>query len=51
MKVENNQIILKPVIHQPREGWEMAFRQMKENGEDQLILPENTLSEEFGWEW
>ncbi|GAB4245680.1 MAG: AbrB/MazE/SpoVT family DNA-binding domain-containing protein [Saprospiraceae bacterium] len=30
-------LILKPV-RKPREGWEDAFREMHQNGEDQLLI-------------
>jgi antitoxin MazE len=51
MEVENNQIILKPVPHQPRQGWDIAFSQMREEGEDKLLLPEAAVTKDFEWEW
>jgi len=51
MEVENSQIILTPVPHQPRQGWDIAFNQMREEGEDKLLLPEKATTEGFEWEW
>ncbi|WP_187261159.1 AbrB/MazE/SpoVT family DNA-binding domain-containing protein [Pontibacter beigongshangensis] len=47
--LEKGQIILKPV-EQPRKGWDKAFRQMHENGEDQLLLDDVFGDENFE-EW
>jgi antitoxin MazE len=35
--LEKGQIIIKP-ISSPRKGWEKAFKEMNENGDDQLLL-------------
>ncbi len=35
--LEKGYMILKP-ISTPRKGWEKAFREMNENGDDQLLL-------------
>ena len=35
--LEKGQMILKP-IPSPRKGWETAFKEMNENGEDQLLF-------------
>lgn len=34
---EKGQIVIKPVSI-PRKGWEKAFREMSENGEDKLLI-------------
>ena len=47
--LEKGQIILKPV-EQPRKGWDKAFRQMHENGDDQLLLDDVFGDESFD-EW
>jgi antitoxin MazE len=31
----------------PREGWDEAFRQMHENGDDKLLIPDVFEDEEF----
>jgi len=36
IKVENSQIIIRPVLN-PRSGWNDAFREMAENGDDLLV--------------
>lgn len=35
--LEKGQIIIKP-LSRPRKGWEQAFKQMSENGDDKLFL-------------
>lgn len=35
--LEKDHIIIKP-IPSPRKGWEKAFKEMNENGEDQLLF-------------
>ncbi|MGO3260554.1 MAG: AbrB/MazE/SpoVT family DNA-binding domain-containing protein, partial [Mesonia sp.] len=37
MILEKGQIILKP-IDKPRENWEQAFKKMRENVDDKLLL-------------
>jgi len=37
--MEKGQIILKP-LSTPRKGWEKAFIEMHENGDDKLIVPD-----------
>jgi antitoxin MazE len=51
MEVENSQIVLKPVPHQPRQGWDKAFNRMKERGEDELLLADEAATRDFEWEW
>ena len=51
MEVENSRIILKPIPLQVRQGWDAAFREMGERGDDALILPEEPESKDFDWEW
>jgi antitoxin MazE len=38
----------------PREGWDEAFRQMAENGDDALLdgdLPTTSAWDDTEWEW
>ncbi len=35
--LETGQIVIKP-ISTPRKGWESAFKEMNENGDDQLLF-------------
>ena len=51
MEVENSQIILKPVPHQPRQGWDAAFSKMKDEGDDKLLLAYESGTQSFEWEW
>lgn len=39
VEMHDDAIVLKP-IRKPREGWEEAFRQMHQNGDDKLLIPD-----------
>ncbi len=47
--LEKGYMILKP-ISSPRKGWEEAFKEMKENGDDQLLF-NDVLENENLEEW
>ncbi len=47
--LEKGQIILRP-ISEPRKGWDKAFQQMHENGDDQLLMNDVFEDENFD-EW
>ena len=40
-------IIIKPLRSKIRNGWSKAFRQMRKNGDDQLIIPDVLEDETF----
>ncbi|GAB4014903.1 AbrB/MazE/SpoVT family DNA-binding domain-containing protein [Spirosoma koreense] len=42
-------LVLRPV-RKPREGWEEAFKQMHENGDDRLLIPD-VFDDETWEEW
>jgi len=39
VEMRDDSIVLKPVRH-AREGWEESFRQMRQNGDDRLLIPD-----------
>ena len=47
--LEKDCIILKPKA-EPRKGWEEAFKEMRERGDDQLLIPD-VFEDENGEEW
>lgn len=49
MILDKGQIILKP-ISKPRKGWDKAFRQMAENGDDKLYF-DDVFEDENLEEW
>jgi len=51
LEVENQQIILKPIVNVPRKGWEKAFIQMHELNEDIVLVNDSSNSGAFEWEW
>ena len=44
-----DEIIIRPVVRTPREGWGSAFAVMHENGDDALLI-DDALDMET-WEW
>lgn len=51
MKVEDSQLILRPVQAKARKGWENAFKTMSSHKDDTLLIPKNDDTEGFDWEW
>ena len=47
--MEKDQIIIKP-LSKPRKGWEKAFKEMNENGDDKLFISD-IFDEENLEEW
>ena len=47
--LEKGQIIIRP-LSTPRKGWEHSFKQMAENGDDQLLF-DDVFEDEFLDEW
>ncbi|MCI5227941.1 MAG: AbrB/MazE/SpoVT family DNA-binding domain-containing protein [Candidatus Electrothrix sp. AX2] len=52
IEVEKNQIIIRPVKN-AREGWDVAFKKMSEQGDDELLLGDNIANawDEDEWQW
>jgi len=49
MILEEERIVLRPIV-KPRKGWDKAFQQMHENGDDQPLLDDVFVDENFE-EW
>ena len=47
--LESGQIIIKP-LSKPRKNWEMAFKEMAENGDDKLLI-DDIFDDENLEEW
>ena len=47
--LEKGHIIIKPVTT-PRKGWEKAFREMHDNQDDRLLMPD-IFDDEISEEW
>lgn len=47
--LEKGQIVIKP-LSRPRKGWEKAFKEMSENGEDRLLF-DDVFEDENLEEW
>ena len=50
LEVDDKQLVLRPVNNVPRKGWEEAYKAMRLNNEDKLIIAEEN-GEAFEWEW
>jgi len=51
LEVEGDTIIIKPDNKKPREGWEEAFKKMRELKEDELLIDDMIDLDTFDWEW
>ena len=51
--VEKNQLVVRPV-HKARQGWDIAFKEMAERGDDELLDGDVYIANDWeaeGWEW
>ncbi|HTU89706.1 MAG TPA: AbrB/MazE/SpoVT family DNA-binding domain-containing protein [Gemmataceae bacterium] len=51
--VENEALVIRPA-RKPRQGWEEAFQEMAQRGDDKLLdpdVPSLTSWDEDDWEW
>jgi antitoxin MazE len=51
MIVEGDTLILKSINKKPRQGWDEAFKMMRQRGEDKLLIDDNIDLDMKGWEW
>jgi antitoxin MazE len=52
MDLEKDKIVLRPTPKNPREGWAEQFRQMHQNGDDKLLMPDVFEDEKLeDWTW
>jgi antitoxin MazE len=51
MHIYNDEIILKRAEKAPREGWEAFFIEMRNLGDDSLLIPDKLEDDSFEWEW
>jgi antitoxin MazE len=51
LEVVDKEIILKAIKNKPRDGWEEKFKQMAENGDDELVIDETIDLDMKNWEW
>ncbi|AOY83060.1 MULTISPECIES: AbrB/MazE/SpoVT family DNA-binding domain-containing protein [Moorena] len=50
--VEDGKVIISPVSHS-RQGWEERFKEMAENGDDELLIDDRIKNywDEEDWKW
>ncbi len=51
IEIKGNLIILKPLHKKAREGWSEAFKQMKKNKDDKLLIDDNIDLQMENWKW
>jgi antitoxin MazE len=52
IEVKENHIIISAPDTIKRKGWEQAFKEMAENGDDQLVIPDLFEDEKItDWKW
>ena len=51
LTVKGETIVIQPIKHRPREGWDAAFRRMHEHGDDRLLISDRLDLDVGSWEW
>ena len=51
LEIKGGSIVIKPVKEEPRKDWELDFKRMHENKDDQLIIDDNIDLDAENWEW
>jgi antitoxin MazE len=51
MEIEDDKIILKPIVRNPRRNWAEKFKQMHKNKDDELIIDDSIDVDMDDWEW
>jgi len=52
IEVKDNRIIISAPEDEKRKGWEKAFKEMADNGDDRLVIPDLFNDEEItDWTW
>jgi antitoxin MazE len=51
MNIANDEIIIRHIEKNPREGWEEAFKKMHHTEEDQSLIPGEFVNGSFEWDW
>ncbi len=51
IEIKGKTILLKPFYKNTREGWDEAFKQMKKNKDDELIIDDNLDLQMENWKW
>ena len=51
LSVKGETIMIRPLKHHPRAGWEAAFKKMHQQGEDRQLIPAHLDLDLGDWEW
>jgi antitoxin MazE len=51
LNINKDELIIKAVKKEPRQGWSEAFAKMAADKENKILLPENIDNETFEWVW
>lgn len=51
IEIKGKIIMLKPFRKKAREGWTEAFKQMKKNKDDKLLIDDNLDLQMENWKW
>jgi len=51
LEIEAGKIIIKPVKRAPRKGWDEAFKKMRSEGDDRLLINDRLDLDSKDWEW
>ncbi|MCE9498954.1 MAG: AbrB/MazE/SpoVT family DNA-binding domain-containing protein [Leptospira sp.] len=51
LRLDHNKLIIVPFKSKPREDWEKQFKNMAENRDDKLVIPDSVDLSTEGWNW
>jgi len=51
LEVEDGRVVLEPIKGRPRAGWESAFAEMADAGDDQLLIDDSIDFDSDDWQW
>ena len=51
LHIVKNRLIVEPVKAKPRQGWDQAFAEMHELGDDNMLLPDGVDADLKDWKW
>jgi len=51
IEIEAGRLVIKPVKRAARKGWDEAFKKMRSEGEDRLLISDRLDPDSKDWEW
>jgi antitoxin MazE len=49
--IKRDMLMVRPIRHTPRQGWEKKFKEMHQRGEDKLLIDDALDADFKDWQW